>query len=305
MRGLDPRIHLLCKMHVARWIAGSSPAMTEQVSTTAAMTIEYENLSVEGLIYRPREVRADPSLFTKDVISFLNSDRDFPELVGDVPNLKEFATGIDHNVGAFEIKAQDSRVVCVPENLAFLLPTTALIMDDLYATAGLDVADQCQVSLQFFRRDYEPAERLLFDQIHRHATEGKMVIYVVTAVDPGERGDPYALGTEFYSQAVIGKEIRRAQRATSPQDFRQQFAAQGVVAAPGGAVIRFGETTLHSAPDMSRSSRMVRSLYAGRNALRRSLLNIIASYKDTEGAVYGRSRLPNDHRPSPSVRRKG
>ena len=158
------------------------------------MTVEYENLSTEGLIYQPREVRAAPNVFAKDVISFLGADRDFPELVGDVPNLKEFATGIDHNVGAFEIKAQDSRVVCVPENLAFLLPTTALIMDDLYATAGLDVADQCQVSLQFFRRDYEPAERLLFDQIHRHATEGRMVIYVVTAVDAGQRGDPHALG---------------------------------------------------------------------------------------------------------------
>jgi hypothetical protein len=269
------------------------------------MTVEYENLSAEGLIYRPPEVRAAPNVFAKDVISFLDADRDFPELVGDVPNLKEFAAGIDHNVGAFEIKAQDSRVVCVPDNLAFLLPTTALIMDDLYATAGPDGADRCQVSLQFFRRDYQPAERLLFDQIHRHATEGKMVIYVVTAVDPGECGDPYALGTEFYSEAVIGKEIRRARRATSPDDFQQQFAAQGVVAAPGGAVIRFGETTLHSAPDMSQSSRMVRTLYAGRNALRRSLLNIIASYKTADGAVYGRSRPPNDHRPFPGARRMG
>jgi hypothetical protein len=267
------------------------------------MTVEYEHLSARGVIYRPREAKAAPDLFARDAISFLDMDRDFPELVGDVPNLKEFAAGIDHNVGAFEIKAQDSRAVCLPENLEFLLPTTALIMDDLYATAGPGVADQCQVSLQFFRRDYQPAERLLFDQIHRHATEGKMVIYVVTAVDPGERGDPYALGTEFYSEAVIGKEIRRAQRATSPDDFRRQFAAQGVVGAPGGAVIRFGETTLHSAPDMTRSSRIVRTLYAGRNALRRSLLNIIASYKTPDGAVYGRSRPPNDHRPSPSLRR--
>jgi hypothetical protein len=266
------------------------------------MTVEYENLSTEGLIYQPREVRAAPNVFAKDVISFLDSDRDFPELVGDVPNLKEFATGIDHNVGAFAIKAQDSRVVCVPDNLEFLLPATALIMDDFYATAGPDVADQCQVSLQFFRRDYQPAERLLFDQIHRHATEGRMVIYVVTAVDPGERGDPHALGTEFYSEAVIGKEIPRAQRTTSPGDFRQRFATQGVVGAPGGSVIRFGETTLHSAPDMTQSSRLVRSLYAGRDALRRSLLNIIASYKTADGAVYGRSRPPNDHRPSPSCR---
>jgi hypothetical protein len=268
------------------------------------MKVEYENLSAAGRLFRPREIEAVPDLFAKDVVSFLDSDRDFPELVGDVPNLTEFATGIDYNVGAFEIKAQDSRDVCVPDNLAFLLPATALIMDDLYATAGPAVADQCQVSLQFFRRDYEPAERLLFDQIHRHATEGKMVIYVVTAVDAGERGDPYALGTEFYSEAVIGQKIRRAQRAASPQDFRQQFMDRGVVAAPGGAVIRFGETTLHSAPDMTRSSPVVRTLYAGRNALRRSLLNIIASYKGADGAVYGRSRPPNDHRPSPAVRAK-
>jgi hypothetical protein len=266
------------------------------------MTVEYENLSAQGLIYYPREVEAHPDLFAKDVVSFLDIDRDFPELVGDVPNLAEFATGIDHNVGAFEIKAQDSRSVWVPDNLEFVLPTTALIMDDLYATAGPEVADQCQVSLQFFRRDYQPAERLLFDQIHRHATEGKMVIYVVTAVDPGEHGDPYALGTEFYGEAVIGKEIRRAQRATSPGDFRRQFTDHGVIGAPGGAVIRFGETTLHSAPDMTQSSRMVRTLYAGRNALRRSLLNIIASYKTPDGVVYGRSRSPNDHRPSPCVR---
>jgi hypothetical protein len=265
------------------------------------MMIEYENLSTTGLLYRPHGVKANHNVFAKDIVAFLDSSRDFPELVGDVPNLTEFAAGIDHNVGAFEIKAQDSRDVCVPDNLAFLLPTTALIMDDLYATAGPAVADQCQVSLQFFRRDYQPAERLLFDQVHRHATEGKMVIYVVTAVDPGECGDPHALGTEFYSETVIGKEISRAQRATSPQDFRQRFIDHGVVAAPGGAVIRFGETTLHAAPDMSQSSRLVRSLYAGRNALRRSLLNIIASYKGIDGAVYGRSRPPNDHRPSPSL----
>jgi hypothetical protein len=271
------------------------------IARPAAMTVEYESLSAEGLLYRPRDAEANPDLFAKDIVAYLDSDRDVPELVGDVPNLREFATGIDHNVGAFEIKAQDTRDVWVPDNLAFLLPTTALIMDDLYATAGAAVADQCQVSLQFFRRDYEPAARLLFDQIHRHATEGKMVIYVVTAVDPGERGDPHALGTEFYSEAVIGKEIRRAQRVTSPQDFRQQFIDHGVVGAPGGAVIRFGETTLHSAPDMTRSSAAVRTLYAGRNALRRSLLNIIASYKGADGAVYGRRRPPNDHRPSPSL----
>ncbi len=53
--------------------------------------------------------------------------------------------------------------------------------DDLYATAGPKAVDQCQVSLQFFRRDYHRGEHLPFDQIYRHATEGKMVIYVVTA----------------------------------------------------------------------------------------------------------------------------
>ncbi len=269
------------------------------------MKVEYRDLSTECLLYRPRTAGARAEPFAKDAVAFLDSDRDFPELIGDVPNLHEFATGIDHHVGAFEIKAQDSRVVVMPDNLEFLLPATALIIDDLYATAGPEVADQCEVSLQFFRRDYRPAERLLFDQIHRHATEGKMVIYVVTAVDPGERGDPYAMGTEFYSEAVIGKEIRRARRAASPRDFRRQFTEQGVVAAPGGAVIRFGETTLHAAPDMTQSSRSLRTLYAGRNGVRRSLLNIIASYRNADGAVYGRSRPPNDHRPSPASCRTG
>ncbi|MCL2384447.1 MAG: hypothetical protein FWC84_01245 [Alphaproteobacteria bacterium] len=46
-------------------------------------------------------------------------------------------------------------------------------MDDLYETAGPKAADQVQVSLQFFRRDYEQGEHLLFDQIQRHAKEGK------------------------------------------------------------------------------------------------------------------------------------
>ncbi|MBO0751535.1 MAG: hypothetical protein J2P53_05465 [Bradyrhizobiaceae bacterium] len=265
------------------------------------MAVAYQDLSAEGLIYRPCEVTTDRRRSADEVMAFLDSDRDFPQLIGDVPNLREFATGADHDVGAFEIKAADSRVVWVPDNLAFLLPATALIIDDLYALAGPSVADQCQVSLQFFRRDYQPAERLLFDQIHRHATEGKMVIYVVTAVDPGACGDPYALGTEFYSEAVIGRKIGRARQASSPDDFRDAFAAHGVVGAPGGAVIRFAETTLHSAPDMSRSSLTLRKLFAGRNALRRSLLNIIASYKTADGTVYGRSRPPNDHRPSPAV----
>jgi hypothetical protein len=109
-------------------------------------------------------------------------------------------------------------------------------MDDLYATAGPKVADQCQVSLQFFRRDYERAERLLFDQIHRHATEGKMVIYVAMAVDAGEGGDPQALGTEYYAEAVIGKKIARPRRAASPDEFRRQYIEQG---GRGGAGRRY------------------------------------------------------------------
>jgi len=31
MRGLDPRIHLSSKMRFARWMAGSSPAMTQHL----------------------------------------------------------------------------------------------------------------------------------------------------------------------------------------------------------------------------------------------------------------------------------
>ena len=73
-------------------------------------------------------------------------------------------------------------------------------MDDLYASAGPKAADACQVSRQFFRSDYGRAERLLFDQIHRHASKGKMVIYVAAAVDSGGRGDPHALGTEYYAR---------------------------------------------------------------------------------------------------------
>jgi hypothetical protein len=263
------------------------------------MTIEYADLSTEGLSYRPRVVEAPPGAHFGDVIAFLDSDRDIPEIVGTIPNLGAFAVGVDHNVGAFEIKAQDSRTVTLPANLAFLMPTTALIIDDLYATAGPRVADQAQVSLQFFRRDYDRAERLLFDQIHRHATEGKMVIYVATAVDAGERGDPHALGTEYYAESVIGKEIGRPRRAPSPQEFRQQYIEHGVTAAAGGAIIRFGETTLHAAPNVTQSTTATRTLYGERGRLRRSLINIIASYKGPDGSVYGRSRPPNDHRPSP------
>ena len=262
------------------------------------MKIEYADLSHQGLTYRPRDAGARAIPFADNVIAFLDTDRDVPEIVGTVPNLREFAAGIDYNVGAFEIKAQDSRTVCLPSNLAFLLPATALIIDDLYATAGPKAADQCQISLQFFRRDYQRGEHLLFDRIHRHATEGKMVIYVVTAIDVDERGDPFALGTEFYAEAVMGKTIGRARTATSPADFREQFCDRGAVAAPGAAIVRFGETTLHAAPDITYSSAAIRTLFAGGN-LRRSLLNIIASHKDTSGTVYGRSRPQNDHRVSP------
>jgi hypothetical protein len=43
----------------------------------------------------------------------------------------------------------------------------------------------------------------------------------------------------------------------------------------------------------------VRALHAARGSVRRSLVNIIASYKGPDGLVYGRTRPPNDHRPSP------
>jgi hypothetical protein len=74
-------------------------------------------------------------------------NRDFPHPIGDVPDLKDFAAGIDHEVAAFEIRAADSRIVWLPDNLAFLLPATA---DDIYRVAGPNVADRCQVSLPFF-----------------------------------------------------------------------------------------------------------------------------------------------------------
>ena len=136
---------------------------------------------------------------------------------------------------------------------------------------------------------------MLFDQIHRHATEGKMVIYVVTAIDVGLEGDPLICGTEFYVESVMG----RARCAISAGDFRSRFADRGLVAAPGGAIIRFSETTLHAAPDIIHPSGPIRRHFPKENRLRRSLLNIIASYKDKDGKVCGRSRPPNDHRTSP------
>ncbi len=264
------------------------------------MKLDYCDLSTAGLVFEPRILdNADER--DGDVLAYLDSDRDFPEIVGHVPNLTAFATGEDCNVGAFEIKAQESRSVCVPRNLAFLLPTTAAIIDDLSLHAGAAVADRCQVSLQFFRSGYEKGQQLLFDRIHRHASEGKMVIYVVTAIEARGGADAQALGTEFYAARVMGQRIGRASCAASALDFAEKFAREGVVAAPGGAIIRFSETTLHAAPDITHPAFTNGSLFGGRGRtpLRRSLLNIIASFKQDDGTVYGRTRAPNDHRPSP------
>lgn len=283
--------------------AGMEPV---QVAAEAArgMTLEYLDLSNDGLIIEPRglgEVVALGVGRDGDALAYLDSDRDFPQIVGHVPDLEAFSTGEDCNIGAFEIKAQQSRPVCVPSNLGFLLPTTAVIIDDLYRHAGTAVADRCQVSLQFFRSGYQRGEQLLFDRIHRHASEGKMVIYVVTAVEARGGIDDQALGTEFYAAHVMGQRIARARRASSAEDFAQQFANAGVVAAPGGAIIRFSETTLHAAPDITHPSVSNGRIFGdhGRKPLRRSLLNIIASIKQDDGTVYGRTRPPNDHRASP------
>jgi hypothetical protein len=269
------------------------------------MTIDYTNLTKDGLVLVPSLEKASgahPHAGSSPQ-SFFDSDRDVPAWVGDVPNFADFATGGDYDVGAFEIKAQGSRNVCVPSNLAHLLPVTALIMDDLYAHAGESVADQCEVSLQFFRKGYAPGEQLLFDKIHRHASEGKMVIYVVTAFDSGNTDEAQRLGTEFYAPQVMGQRIARARTATSPAEFEQRYADPGVVAAPGGAIIRFSETTLHAAPDVidNPTAKAIAGKRLGGGGLRRSLLNIIASHRLPDGTVYGRTRPPNDHRPSPVV----
>jgi len=268
------------------------------------MKTEYSDLSKEGLIVYPEIPVENLASYSSTPQEFLDSDRDFPEIIGTVPNISEFATGGDYNVGAFEIKGQESDIVCVPSDLTHLLPTTSLIIDDFYQHAGPKVATQCQISLQFFRLNYQKGEHLLFDRIHRHATEGKMVIYVVTAVDPGEKGDPNILGTEYYAPSVMGTRISRAQLASSAADFRQKFAEHGIVAAPGGAIIRFSENTLHAAPDITYSSPINARGFAqtGNKYLRRSLLNIIASYKEDDGSVYGRTRPPNHHRVSPVER---
>jgi hypothetical protein len=162
---------LVCRKKSLRftYTRGNVPQRRDESASTRAnafrhigtMKIEYQDLSTESLLYRPCDVDAISGRCANDVITFLDSNRDSPELVGIVPNLREFATGVDHNVGAFEIKAQGSCVAGIPRNLEFLLPTTALIIDDLYATAGSEVADGCQVSLQFFRRNYQASERLL------------------------------------------------------------------------------------------------------------------------------------------------
>jgi hypothetical protein len=266
------------------------------------MKIEFADLSKDGLVIHPSPVdtTANSVSFASTPEEFLDSNRDFPEVVGRIPNLHDFSCGEDYNVGAFEIKAQGTDVVCVPSNLALLLPTTALIVDDFYQHAGPAVADQCQISLQFFRMNYEQGEHLLFDQIHKHVTEGKMVIYVVTAIDPGEYGNPNVRGTEFFDPSVMGRRIRPARLALSPEDFRDQFALHGRIAAPSGAIIRFSENTLHAAPDVTHVSTMSGDFFgSGRKVLRRSLLNIIASYKLNDGSIYGRTRPPNHHRDTP------
>ena len=210
------------------------------------MKIDYSDLAHDGLIIYPRENRAARGHpyagFTPQ--SFLDLDRDQPAWIGDVPNFTDFASGADHDVGAFEIKPQGTSRIGLPSTLAHLLPTTALIIDDLYAHAGAAVADQCEISLQFFRRAYAQGEQLLFDRIHRHASEGKMVIYVVTAFDAAGTGEAQHLGTEFYAPSVMGQRIARARPAGAPEAFEQCYRDQGVVAAPGGAIIRFSETTL-------------------------------------------------------------
>lgn len=267
------------------------------------MKIDYSDLAPDGLLIYPRRngaVAGDPYAdHTPE--SFFDSDRDMPAWIGDVPNFADFAEGPDHDVGAFEIKAQGTRRICLPSNLAHLLPTTALIVDDLFAHAGAAVADQCELSLQFFRRSYAKGEQLLFDRIHRHASEGKMVIYVVTAFDAAGSGEAQRLGTEFYAPWVMGKRIERARTAASPAEFAARFRDQGVVAAPGGAIIRFSETTLHAAPDVIGNpvAKDIAGKAFGGKGLRRSLLNIIASLRQEDGKVYGRVRPPNDHRPSP------
>lgn len=268
------------------------------------MKIEYSDLAKDGLSFCPESLagfEGDRRFWAASAKEFLDYNRDTPELIGFVPNLPDFTTGCDYNVGAFEIKAENTDLVSLPGNLAFLLPMTSLILNDFYRHAGKLAADQCQVSLQFFRGDTKRSEHLLFDKIHRHAAEGKLVIYVVTAMETRGKRETGLLGTEFYTPEVLGKRIARPKVAATAADFQDQFAKLGVVQAPGGAIIRFSENTLHAAPDVTQGFWLDSGIFTplGGQKLRRSLINIIASLKEGEGSVYGRQRPPNPHRASP------
>ena len=92
------------------------------------MIIQYKDLSAECLIYHPRTATAARGTYAKSAAAYLDTNREFPEIIGAVPDLAEFASGSDYNVGAFEIKAQMSRVVAIPKNLGFLLPAAALMI---------------------------------------------------------------------------------------------------------------------------------------------------------------------------------
>jgi hypothetical protein len=265
--------------------------------------IEYADLAKDGLILDPPDLSlTQKGPFWADTAKqFLDCNRDQPEIIGFVPNLHAFAVGPDYNAGAFEIKGQNSDIVCLPSSLGHLLPATAIIIDDFYRHAGKRAAGQCHISLQFFRSDTKRGDHLLFDKIHRHVLEGKMVIYVATAIDPGEKLNKNLLGTEYYAPEVLGKRISRAKLATSAEDFQQKFEELGVVEAPGGAIIRFSENTLHAAPDVTHPLALQSSIFGafGGQKLRRSLINIIASTNDENGLIYGRTRPPNPHRASP------
>lgn len=265
--------------------------------------IEYADLAKDGLILDPPDLSLVPKgMFWEDSAKkFLDCNRDRPEIIGFVPNLHDFAVGPDYNAGAFEIKGQNSDIVSLPSNLGHLLPATAIIIGDFYRHAGKRAAGQCHISLQFFRSDTKRGDHLLFDKIHRHVLEGKMVIYVATAIDPGGKLDKALLGTEYYAPEVLGKRIGRAKLATSAEDFQRKFAELGVVEAPGGAIIRFSENTLHAAPDITHPLALESTIFGafGGQKLRRSLINIIASTNDESGLIYGRTRPPNPHRASP------
>jgi hypothetical protein len=79
------------------------------------MKIAYSDLAKDGLVLTPQlDDRAASHLFADATPqSFFDTDRDIPAWVGNVPNFADFVTGIDHDVGAFEIKAQGARSVCL------------------------------------------------------------------------------------------------------------------------------------------------------------------------------------------------